>query len=58
MSAVGVGRKAAARRDAILVDDAQRPEADVLGIVVMAEREAVFGVEPAESWLCRAPRIA
>src|SRR6185503_5788726 len=46
--AMGVRGKAAAGGDAVLVDDAQRPEADVLRIVVMAEGEAVFRVEPAE----------
>src|SRR6266478_34110 len=36
-----------ARLDAILVDDAQRPETHLPGIVVRGEREGVRGVEPA-----------
>ena len=37
-----------ARRDAIVVDHAKRPEAHVIGIVVVAERKAVLALEPAE----------
>src|SRR5262249_25020836 len=36
-----------ARLHAVIVDDAQRTEAHVLGIVVVGEREAVIRVEPA-----------
>src|SRR5690606_20509238 len=35
------------RRDAVLVDHPERPEAHVLGVVVVREREGVVGVEPA-----------
>src|SRR5262249_30985188 len=45
--AMAVGVEAAARLHAILVDDAQRAEAHVLGIVIMAEREAMAAVQPA-----------
>ena len=43
---MGVGREALARRDPILVDHAQRTEADEPRIVVAGERERVPGVEP------------
>ncbi len=46
--AVRVRREAAARRHAVLVDDAQRPEVHVGGVVIVAEREGVAAVEPAE----------
>ncbi len=35
--AMGMGLKAAAARDDILVDDAQRPEIHVFGIAIIAE---------------------
>src|SRR5579862_5760759 len=50
--AMAMGVEAGARRDAILIDDAQRAEAHVLRIVIMAEGEAVAAIEPAE--LCLA----
>jgi hypothetical protein len=45
--AVAVRAEALAGRDAILVDDAQRSELDVLRIEVVRERERVIGLEPA-----------
>src|SRR5437762_965633 len=45
--AVPVGAEARARGDAILVDDAQRPEPHVLRVLVAGEGEAVVRVEPA-----------
>ena len=33
-------------RDPVLVDDAQRPEAHVLGVVVIGERKRVEGLQP------------
>jgi hypothetical protein len=45
--AVTVGAEALAAHDLVFIDHQQRAEADVLGIVVVAEREAVFGIEPA-----------
>jgi hypothetical protein len=44
--AVAVRAEAHARLHPVLVDDAQRPEAHVLGVVVVGEGEAVEGVEP------------
>src|SRR5258708_4435932 len=46
--AVSVGVEPGARPDPVLVDDAQRAEAHVLGIVIVAEREGVAAVEPSE----------
>jgi hypothetical protein len=45
--AVAVGAEALARLDAVFVDDTQRPEAHVPGIVVVRERKSVEGLEPA-----------
>src|SRR2546422_6674424 len=45
--AVPVGAEARARGDAILVDDAQRPEPHVPRVLVAGEGEAVVRVEPA-----------
>jgi hypothetical protein len=45
--AVGMGAEAAAGRDGVVVDDPQRAEAVVLGVVVVGEREGVEAVEPA-----------
>src|SRR3989442_1374525 len=45
--AVPVGAEARARGDAILVDDAQRPEPHVLRVLVAGEGKAVVRVEPA-----------
>ena len=45
--AVAVRAEAHARLHAVLVDDAQRAEAHVRGIVVVGEAEAVERVEPA-----------
>jgi hypothetical protein len=42
-----MGRKAGAARDPVLVDDAQRPEAFMGRVVVIAEGEAVPGLQPA-----------
>src|SRR4051812_26898288 len=44
---VAVFTKAAARLDDIIIDDAERPIAHVVGIVVAAERKRVKAVEPA-----------
>ena len=46
--AVGVRRKSRAGRDAVVVDDAQRAEPHVVGIVIVAEREGVAAVEPVQ----------
>jgi hypothetical protein len=46
--AVAVGWKAAARRNAVVIDHPQRAEPHVGGVVVLAERERVAAVEPAE----------
>jgi hypothetical protein len=46
--AVAVRPESLSRLDAVLVDDAQRTEAHVRGVVVLAERERVPAVEPAE----------
>ena len=45
--AVRVGAEALAGRDPVLVDDPERAEAHVGGVVVVGEREGVRGVEPA-----------
>ena len=45
---VTVGRKAAARLHAVLVDHAQGAKPHVAGVVVLAERKRVRGVEPVE----------
>ena len=45
---MGMGGKAATARDAVIVDDTQRPEAHVVRVVILAERERVAAVEPAE----------
>ena len=45
--AVAVRREAGAGHDAVLVDDPQRPELDVLGVEVVGERERVVRAEPA-----------
>ena len=45
---MAVGPEAGLRPYAILVDHAQRADAHVGGVVVVAEGEAVPGVEPAE----------
>src|SRR6185437_10616647 len=45
--AMGVRAEAAAGLHAVLVDHAQRPEAHAVGIVVVREREAVQGAQPA-----------
>src|SRR5438046_1003700 len=37
-----------ARPNAILIDDAQRPKAHVLRVVIMAERKSMTAVQPAE----------
>ena len=47
MSRWRVGAEAGARRDAVLVDDAQVAEAHVRRVVVVGEREAVVGLQPA-----------
>ena len=39
--------KPAPAAHAVLVDHAQRPELDVLGIEVIGEREGVIGLQPA-----------
>ena len=41
-------RETATRGHPVVVDDAQGPEPHVVGIVIMAEREGVPAVEPAE----------
>src|SRR6185295_15245453 len=46
--AVSVGVEPAARPHPVLVDHAQRAEAHMLRVVVVAEGEAVPAVEPAE----------
>ena len=46
--AVTMGVKAGAGADLVLVDDPQRAEAHMVGIVIMAEGKAVTAVEPAE----------
>ena len=46
--AVAVSGEALARRDAIVVDHAQRAEPHVRGIVILAERERVSAVEPVD----------
>ena len=43
-----VGVEAVARRDAVIVDHAQRPEAHIVGVEVLPERERVTAVKPAE----------
>ena len=51
-----VGVEARAGPHAILVDHAQRAEAHVVGVVIVAEREGVAAVQPAEigdAALCR-----
>ena len=45
--AMAVRAEAAARGDAVLVDDAQVAEAHVARVVVVGEREAVPALEPA-----------
>jgi hypothetical protein len=45
---VPVGVEPAARPNPILIDDPQGPEAHMVGIVVMAEGEAVTAVEPTQ----------
>ena len=45
--AVAVRAEAFARLDAILVDDAQRPEPHEAGIVVIGKRKRVAAIEPA-----------
>src|SRR3546814_711999 len=45
--AMAMGAETLARLHAILVDHSQRPPMHVLGVVVVGEREAVPGVEPA-----------
>ena len=47
MSRCGCVPKPLPRRDAVLVDHAQRAEAHVRGVVVVGERERVVRVEPA-----------
>ena len=42
-----VQAEALLRRDVVLVDHPQRPELDVLGIIIIGEAEGVEGVEPA-----------
>src|SRR3546814_9453215 len=44
---MAMGAETLARLHAILVDHSQRPPMHVLGVVVVGEREAVPGVEPA-----------
>ena len=46
MSRWRVRAEALPRRDAVLVDDAERAEAHVVGVVVVRERERVVRVEP------------
>ncbi len=53
--AVRVRPEAASGRDAVLVDDPQRPEAHVLRVVIVGERERVAAVEPIEA---RLPALA
>ena len=43
-----MGSEAAFGGDAVVIDHAQRAEAHVVGVVVLAEREGVAAVEPAE----------
>ena len=44
--AVAMGAKAAAGRDTVFIDHAQRAEAHMLRIVVVGERKAVPGIQP------------
>lgn len=44
---VAVRREAAARRDAVFIDDAERTEAHERRVVVVGEAEVVEAVEPA-----------
>ena len=46
--AMGMGGEAAARRHPVLVDHPELPEAHVVGVVIVAERERVAGVQPPE----------
>jgi len=46
--AMAVSAETLPRLDAVLVDDAQRPEAHVFRVVIVAERERVAAVEPPE----------
>src|SRR5258708_7198904 len=43
---VAVHRKTAARSDHVVVEDAQRPEGDILRVMVMGEREMPSSVQP------------
>src|SRR3954469_21017394 len=45
--AVGVRTESIARRHVILVDHSEGPEAHMLRIVIIRERETVIGVQPA-----------
>ena len=45
--AVAMGAKAHAGLDAVFVDDPQRPEIHVVGVVITGKGEAVIAVEPA-----------
>ena len=46
--AVRMGWEAASRRDLVLVDDAERSEAHVRWVMVVAKRKAVLAIEPAK----------
>src|SRR6185295_9811444 len=46
--AVAVRAEALRRRDQVVIDDAQRAESHVFGIVVLAEGKRVRGVEPTQ----------
>ena len=45
---MAMGGEAAARRQPVLVDDAQRSEPHEARITIIAERKAMRGIEPAE----------
>lgn len=47
--AVGVGAEAGAGHDDVVVDDPEGAEAHVFGVIIAAEGEGVFGIEPADA---------
>ena len=46
--AMGMGLEAAAARNDVFIDDAQRPETHMIGIAVIAEGKCVTAVEPVD----------